>query len=81
MSSSSTSLCTAGDEFVLQSPPGVIAKLRTPAAQPPSRLMPLAPPTNYGTVEAGAWYRSGFPDEDNLDFLESLGIRSIVSVG
>lgn len=49
-------------------------------AQCPSRLTSYLPPPNYGTVERGAISRSGFPKAKNLEFLESLNIRSILYV-
>lgn len=44
----------------------------------PSRLQPLIPPFNYGTVDVHTIYRSSFPQDRNLDFLQTLKIRSIL---
>lgn len=49
-------------------------------AHPPSRLTSLIPPPNYGTVEQGTIFRSGFPQAMHLDFMESMKIRSILYV-
>nr|XP_010908343.1 probable tyrosine-protein phosphatase DSP4 [Elaeis guineensis] len=37
----------------------------------------LCPPTNFAMVDRGI-YRSGFPNSDNLGFLDALKLRSIV---
>ncbi|KAG1330877.1 Tyrosine-protein phosphatase DSP3 [Cocos nucifera] len=37
----------------------------------------LCPPTNFAMVDRGI-YRSGFPNLDNLGFLDALNLRSIV---
>lgn len=39
----------------------------------------LVPPLNFSMVDYGV-YRSGFPDTDNFSFLQTLGLRSIMSV-
>ncbi|KAF2480180.1 protein-tyrosine phosphatase, partial [Neohortaea acidophila] len=46
----------------------------------PSRLQPLLPPFNYGTVDVHTIYRSSFPQDRNLDFLQTLKIRSILTL-
>jgi tyrosine-protein phosphatase SIW14 len=46
----------------------------------PSRLMNYIPPPNYGMVERNTVYRSGFPQDKNLNFVASLKIRSILYV-
>ncbi|WOL18729.1 hypothetical protein Cni_G27526 [Canna indica] len=38
---------------------------------------PLIPPFNFGVVDRGI-YRSGFPASENLPFLKTLNLRSIV---
>jgi tyrosine-protein phosphatase SIW14 len=59
-------------ESVTTTPPKVtIAPL-------PSRLMNFIPPANYGMVERNTVYRSGFPHDKNLNFMNSLKIRSIL---
>jgi tyrosine-protein phosphatase SIW14 len=40
---------------------------------------PLRPPVNFGTVEAGHIYRSGYPQVDNFGYLKSLGLKTILS--
>ncbi|XP_043708879.1 tyrosine-protein phosphatase DSP1-like [Telopea speciosissima] len=37
----------------------------------------LVPPSNFSTVERGI-YRSGFPNESNFGFLETLNLQSII---
>ncbi|KAJ4752013.1 Phosphotyrosine protein phosphatases superfamily protein [Rhynchospora pubera] len=37
----------------------------------------LVPPFNFAMVDEGI-YRSGFPTEENFDFLETLNLRSVV---
>ncbi|KAF2721440.1 hypothetical protein K431DRAFT_284812 [Polychaeton citri CBS 116435] len=44
----------------------------------PPRLKPLTPPVNYGTVTRDKVFRSAFPAEKNVDFMRSIGIKSIV---
>ncbi|KAM3256318.1 hypothetical protein ACQJBY_049046 [Aegilops geniculata] len=39
----------------------------------------LVPPLNFAMVDHGV-YRSGFPDASNLPFLETLRLRSVLSV-
>ena len=40
---------------------------------------PLVPPINFAMVAPGI-YRSGFPTERNVPFLERLGLRTIISL-
>ncbi|KAI7297065.1 hypothetical protein KC315_g18617 [Hortaea werneckii] len=44
----------------------------------PSRLRPQIPPPNYGAVKPGVLFRSAFPQDRNLEFLEGLNIRTIL---
>ncbi|XP_019168683.1 PREDICTED: probable tyrosine-protein phosphatase At1g05000 isoform X2 [Ipomoea nil] len=37
----------------------------------------FVPPLNFAMVDHGV-FRSGFPDTDNFDFLQTLGLRSII---
>ncbi|KAK0548439.1 peroxisome assembly protein (Peroxin-2) [Tilletia horrida] len=62
------------------SPLGVIhalssASASVPAGVPPTRV--VVPPLNFDLVAPGV-YRSGHPNERNFDFLERLGLRSIM---
>lgn len=53
---------------------------RLTIAPSPARLTCLFPPPNYGTVEKGTVFRSGFPQPRHLEFMASLEIRSILYV-
>lgn len=44
----------------------------------PPRLRSYIPPPNYGAIQEGAIYRSAFPQDRNLEFLEGLEIRTIL---
>lgn len=46
----------------------------------PKRLYPLIPPRNYGAVYDNKMYRSSFPQRENIDFLGSLELRSILTL-
>lgn len=46
----------------------------------PKRLYPFIPPRNYGAVFEYTMYRSSFPQRENMDFLESLELRSILTL-
>ena len=46
----------------------------------PITLTALTPPDNYGVVERGTVYRSGFPRSTNIAFLEALNIQSMMYV-
>ncbi|KAF2279669.1 protein-tyrosine phosphatase, partial [Westerdykella ornata] len=37
-------------------------------------------PENFGTVVEGSIYRSNYPQEDNFPYLQSLGLRSILTL-
>ncbi|KAF1970489.1 tyrosine-protein phosphatase SIW14 [Bimuria novae-zelandiae CBS 107.79] len=60
------------------------AKTRTPSpiteTIAPGRLRSLYPPSNYGAVVPGAVYRSSYPQEKNFDFLESLKLKTIITL-
>ncbi|GAB1741325.1 hypothetical protein NU219Hw_g6563t1 [Hortaea werneckii] len=63
-------------------PPSPPSGARTPSLrleECPSRLRPQIPPPNYGAVKPGALFRSAFPQDRNLEFLEGLNIRTILS--
>lgn len=44
----------------------------------PGRLRMYVPPTNFGAVETGHIYRSGYPTSKNFDFICSLNIKTIL---
>lgn len=46
----------------------------------PSRLRMYVPPTNFGAVEEGFIYRSGYPQPKNYSFLESLNLKTILTL-
>ncbi|KAF2796805.1 hypothetical protein K505DRAFT_156602 [Melanomma pulvis-pyrius CBS 109.77] len=46
----------------------------------PDRLYPLFPPMNYGAVVAGAVYRSSYPKGENYEFLQSLKLKTILTL-
>ncbi|KAF2155555.1 hypothetical protein K461DRAFT_265102 [Myriangium duriaei CBS 260.36] len=50
----------------------------SPNQIPSSRLQSRLPPPNFGAVLEGNIYRSGYPQSENLPFLEHLGVRTIV---
>lgn len=60
------------------------AKTRTPSpitqTLAPGRLRCLFPPSNYGAVVPGAVYRSSYPQEKNFEFLESLKLKTIITL-
>ncbi|KAK7512170.1 tyrosine phosphatase family-domain-containing protein [Phyllosticta citricarpa] len=49
-------------------------------ARCPDRLMSMTPPANYGSVFDGQLYRSGYPQEENFDFLRTLKLKSILTL-
>ncbi|KAF7189406.1 Inositol phosphatase SIW14 [Pseudocercospora fuligena] len=46
----------------------------------PKRLYPLIPPKNYGAIYDHTMYRSSFPQRENIEFLDSLDLRSILTL-
>ncbi|KAJ9655972.1 tyrosine-protein phosphatase siw14 [Coniosporium apollinis] len=46
----------------------------------PDRLQSLVPPPNFGAVVAGKIYRSSFPHPENLDFLGTLKLKTILTL-
>jgi hypothetical protein len=44
----------------------------------PPRLKAYYPPPNYGTVEEDKIFRSSFPQDRHMDFVKSLGVRSVL---
>ncbi|KAF2266625.1 hypothetical protein CC78DRAFT_121044 [Lojkania enalia] len=47
---------------------------------PPERLRSLIPPANFGAVVPGSIYRSSYPQEENYEFLESLKLKTILTL-
>lgn len=46
----------------------------------PTRLRPLYPPPNFGCVDLHKVYRSSYPQDRNVDFVRSLGIRTVLTL-
>ncbi|THV67106.1 hypothetical protein D6C78_09883 [Aureobasidium pullulans] len=46
----------------------------------PGRLRMYVPPVNFGAVETNSIYRSGYPTSKNFDFINSLNIRTILTL-
>ncbi|PPJ51623.1 hypothetical protein CBER1_08948 [Cercospora berteroae] len=46
----------------------------------PVRLLPLVPAPNYGTVVDNTMYRSAFPQARNIEFMETLKLKSILTL-
>lgn len=46
----------------------------------PRRLRMYVPPTNFGAVEDGHVYRSGYPTEKSFDFIASLQVKTILTL-
>jgi tyrosine-protein phosphatase SIW14 len=44
------------------------------------RFHSFVPPTNYGAVLPGLIYRSSYPKPENYEFLQDLGIKSIITL-
>ena len=44
----------------------------------PARLTSLLPPSNFGAVDEHAIFRSAFPQDRNVGFLQKLGLRGIL---
>ena len=44
----------------------------------PPRLTPLYVPINYGCVDEDKIFRSSYPQDRNVEFIDSLGIRSVL---
>lgn len=61
-----------------------LSKTRTPSpiteTIAPGRLRSLFPPANYGAILAGAVYRSSYPEAKNYDFLQSLKLKTIITL-
>jgi tyrosine-protein phosphatase SIW14 len=60
------------------------AKTRTPSPVTetiaPGRLRSLFPPANYGVLVPGAVYRSSYPQPKNYEFLQSLNLKTIITL-
>jgi tyrosine-protein phosphatase SIW14 len=59
-------------------PPSPPTRPDSPYAACPSRLQPLLPPPNFGAVTDHKVFRSAFPQDRNLDFLEALGVKTLL---
>lgn len=78
--------CTHHEDLSVDESDGNVdaAKTRTPSpiteTIAPGRLRSLFPPSNYGAVVPGAVYRSSYPQEKNFEFLESLKLKTIITL-
>ena len=76
--------CTHHEDLESDENIGDAVKTRTPSpiteTIAPGRLRSLFPPNNYGAVVPGAVYRSSYPHEKNFDFLESLKLKTIITL-
>jgi tyrosine-protein phosphatase SIW14 len=59
-------------------PPSPPTRPDSPYAGYPSRLQPLLPPPNFGAVIDHQVFRSAFPQDRNLDFLDALGVKTLL---
>lgn len=59
-------------------PPSPPTRPDSPYASYPSRLQPLLPPPNFGAVTDHKVFRSAFPQDRNLDFLDALGVKTLL---
>jgi tyrosine-protein phosphatase SIW14 len=59
-------------------PPSPPTRPDSPYAAYPMRLQPLLPPPNFGAVTDHKVFRSAFPQDRNLDFLEALGVKTLL---
>lgn len=59
-------------------PPSPPTRPDSPYAAYPSRLQPLLPPPNFGAVTDYKVFRSAFPQDRNLDFLDALGVKTLL---
>jgi tyrosine-protein phosphatase SIW14 len=59
-------------------PPTPPSRPDSPYAAYPSRLQPLLPPRNFGAVTDHKVFRSAFPQDRNLDFLDFLGVKTLL---
>jgi tyrosine-protein phosphatase SIW14 len=59
-------------------PPSPPTRPDSPCAPYPTRLQPLLPPPNFGAVTDHKVFRSAFPQDRNLDFLEALGVKTLL---
>lgn len=53
---------------------------RVTIAPCPSRLTPLFPPPNYTCVDEDKVYRSSYPQDRHVEFIDSIGVSSILYV-
>jgi len=59
-------------------PPSPPTRPDSPYAAYPSRLQPLLPPPNFGAVIDHKVFRSAFPQDRNVEFLEALGVKTLL---
>jgi tyrosine-protein phosphatase SIW14 len=59
-------------------PPTPPTRPDSPSALCPARLQPLVPPPNFGAVTDHKVFRSAFPQDRNLDFLNALSVKTLL---
>jgi len=59
-------------------PPSPPTRPDSPANMGPARLQPIYVPLNYGAVEGHKVWRSAFPHDRNLDFLQQLDVKTML---
>ncbi|KAM0715342.1 hypothetical protein Q7P37_008840 [Cladosporium fusiforme] len=59
-------------------PPSPPTRPDSPYADYPLRLQPYIPPPNFGAVMDHKVFRSAFPQDRNMDFLEALGVKTLM---
>lgn len=78
LSSESTEVAFDDSTGFKSRPPSPPTRPDSPDVDYPLRLHPTIPPPNYGAVIAHKVFRSAFPQDRNMEFLESLGVRSLL---
>lgn len=59
-------------------PPTPPSRPDSPPTAYPSRLQPLLPPRNFGAIIDHKVFRSAFPQDRNIDFLDALGVKTLL---
>ncbi|GAB7330231.1 hypothetical protein MBLNU13_g01889t1 [Cladosporium sp. NU13] len=59
-------------------PPTPPSRPESPPTAYPSRLQPLLPPRNFGAIIDHKVFRSAFPQDRNIDFLDALGVKTLL---
>ncbi|KAF2467090.1 uncharacterized protein BDR25DRAFT_317308 [Lindgomyces ingoldianus] len=54
--------------------------IRNFASKCPDRLRPLLPPANFGAVVPGSIFRSSYPQPENLEFLKTLKLKTVLTL-